>query len=122
MELDPLLLRQLRKAGIPGLDELPPTPESFRDLLQRVNDEYRRAREDREMLTRSLDLSTSEMEVLRARLEQDRDRLLSVVTSIGDALGLFQDIAATPSEEDPSHQVAAVIPDGKERFTSQLTE
>jgi serine phosphatase RsbU (regulator of sigma subunit) len=62
------------------------------------------------------------MEVLRARLEQDRDRLLSVVTSIGDALGLFQDIAATPSDEDDSHQVADIITDVKERFTSQLTE
>ncbi|HEY8209192.1 MAG TPA: PP2C family protein-serine/threonine phosphatase [Myxococcaceae bacterium] len=122
MELDPLLLRQLRKSGILDPDQVPPTPEAFRELLQRVNDEYRRSREDREMLTRSLDLSTSEMEVLRMRLEQDRDRLLSVVTSIGDALGLFQDIATTPSDEDDSHQAQDIITDVKDRFTSQLTE
>src|SRR5262245_52532602 len=104
MELDPLLLRQLRKSGILDPEQLPPTPEAFRDLLQRVNDEYRRAREDRDLLTRSLDLSTNEMEILRTRLEQDRDRLLAVVTSIGDALGLFQGLAATPGDEEDSNQ------------------
>src|SRR3954470_12518741 len=122
MDLDPLLLRQLRKAGITDPAQQPPSPESFRELLQRVNDEYRRAREDRDLLTRSLDLSTTEMEILRTRLERDRDRLLAVVTSIGDALGLFQDIAATPGDEDDSNQAADVITDVKERFTSQLTE
>jgi len=122
MDLDPLLLRQLRKAGITDPDQVPPSPETFRDLLQRVNDEYKRAREDRDLLTRSLDLSTSEMEALRGRLEMDRDRLLSVVTSIGDALGMFQDIAQDPGDEDESHQAADIITDVKDRFTSQLTE
>lgn len=121
MDLDPLLLRQLRKSGIQDPDQLPPTPEAWRELLQRVNDEYRRSREDRELLTRSLDLSTNEGEVLRTKLEQDRDRLLAVVTSIGDALGLFQGIAGTPDNED-QHQAAEVITEVKERFTSQLTE
>ncbi|HYV44651.1 MAG TPA: PP2C family protein-serine/threonine phosphatase [Myxococcaceae bacterium] len=122
MDLDPLLLRQLRKAGITDPAQLPPSPEAFRDLLQRVNDEYKRAREDRDLLTRSLDLSTSEMEALRTRLEMDRDRLLAVVTSIGDALGLFQDIATSPGDQDDSHQAADIITDVKDRFTSQLTE
>jgi len=122
MELDPLLLRQLRKAGIQDPGQLPPSAEAWLDLLQRIHDEYRRAREDRELLTRSLDLSTNEMHVLKGRLEADRDRLLAVVTSIGDALGLFQDIAQAPADHDDPAQAAEVITEVKERFTSQLTE
>lgn len=122
MDLDPLLIRQLRKSGIQDPEQPPPTKEAWLEMLQRVHDEYRRAREDRELLTRSLDLSTGEMHILKARLEMDRDRLLAVVTSIGDALGLFQDIAQAPNTHEDSGQAAEVITEVKERFTSQLTE
>ena len=122
MELDPLLLRQLRKSGIEDHGQLPASLGSWMDLLERVNGEYRRAREDRDLLTRSLDLSTTEMSTLKGRLEMDRDRLLAVVTSIGDALGLFHGIAHAPANQQGSNQAAEVITEVKERFTSQLTE
>ena len=122
MELDHLLQRQLRKAGIQDPEQGPPSRETWLDLIQRIHEEYRRAREDRELLTRSLDLSTSEMNVLKARLEMDRDRLLAVVTSIGDALGMFQDVAQAPATHEESGQAQEVITEVKGRFTSQLTE
>jgi len=122
MELDLLLQRQLRKSGIQDPEQGPPSREAWLDLLQRVHEEYRRSREDRELLTRSLDLSTSEMNILKARLEVDRDRLLAVVTSIGDALGMFQDVAQAPTSGEDSDTAQEVITEVKGRFTSQLTE
>lgn len=85
---DPVLLRQLKKAGLLEPSALP-TPEVWTKLLTAVNDYYRHMNEDRALLTRSMDLSTNEMDELRQRVEAQRDQLSGIVDTIGDALGLF---------------------------------
>ena len=101
--LDPVLLRQLKKAGL-----LEPTatpgPEVWTKFLAAVNDYYRHLNDDRALLTRSMELSTGEMDELRIRVEAQRDQLSDIVNAIGDALGLFggiiaQDLAAAPDSK-----------------------
>lgn len=68
-----------------------------------MNDYYRHLNEDRALLTRSMELSTNEMDQLRKRVEGQRDQLSGIVDAIGDALGLFGGIVAQE----------AVVGDGK---------
>ncbi|GAC1554181.1 MAG: hypothetical protein NVS3B10_15620 [Polyangiales bacterium] len=94
--LDNVLLRQLKKAG--AIDPMvPPSGEPWTKFLGAVNDYYRHMNEDRAMLTRSMELSTEEMNVLRAGIEAQRDQLRAVVHAIGEALGMFGDIVQQDS-------------------------
>ena len=85
---DPVLLRQLKKAGLvePGVA---PAPEAWARFLAAVNDHYRHLNDDRALLTRSMELSTSEMDELRQKSDDQRDQLSGIIDVIGDALGLF---------------------------------
>jgi serine phosphatase RsbU (regulator of sigma subunit) len=86
--LDPVLMRQLKKAGLLE-SSVAPTSEIWSKFLAAVNDHYRHLNDDRALLTRSMDLSTSEMDELRKRVEGQRDQLSGIVDAIGEALGLF---------------------------------
>ena len=69
MELHPLLLRQLRKAGAdPGE---PPTAERWALLLDRVSRSYAEADQERYTVERSLELSSAEMRALNDSLRRD---------------------------------------------------
>lgn len=86
--LDPVLLRQLKKAGLLEPKALP-TVEIWQKFLAVVNDHYRHLNDDRALLTRSMELSTSEMEELRRRVEGQRDQLSGIIDAIAESLSLF---------------------------------
>lgn len=86
--LDPVLMRQLKRAGLLEPSSIP-THEVWTKFIAAVNDHYRHLNDDRALLTRSMELSTGEMEDLRKRVEAQRDQLTSVVNAIAEALGLF---------------------------------
>lgn len=85
---DPVLARQLKRAGLLEPQSVP-SREVWAKFLSAVNDHYRHLNDDRALLTRSMDLSTGEMDELRKRVEAQRDQLTSVVNAIAEALGLF---------------------------------
>lgn len=119
-ELTPLLLRQLKRLGLDSLDRAP-SLEEFQQLLERVSDQYVHAGEDRALLTRSLDLSTEEMNGLRIRVESERDRLQAIIGAIAEA------VAVMSRASDDSSKGAALatgatnmITDAKHVFADRL--
>ena len=79
--IDPVLARQLKRLKLDG--ELgPQTPAEWAGFLAAVNDHYLRLNDDRSLVNRSLELSTSEMDRLRQRVEMQRDRLSHVIGAI----------------------------------------
>lgn len=120
VELGSVLLRQLKRLGIRD-PSLVPSPEAWASFLSAVNDHYRHLNDDRALLTRAMDLSTHEMDVLRRRVEAQRDQLRTIVDVIGDALGLFggivkQDAAGADSDVTTGLEFA------KNEFTARLHE
>ena len=113
---DPVLLRQLKKAGLvePGVA---PSPESWARFLAAVNDHYRHLNDDRSLLTRSMELSTSEMEELRRRSDDQRDQLKAIIDVIGDALGLFGGIV---HEDADASSMTGELEAAKSAFRTRL--
>lgn len=121
VDVDPLLARQLRRLGIEDLTE-PPDKETWRKVLERISEHYRRVADDRNLLTRSLDLSTNEMGALHRQLLAERDRLRGVVAAIGDALTIFHDAANSQAEPSRSSEITTTITAAKRRFAQKLGE
>ncbi len=79
--LHSLLKRQLKKLGLDDLD--PPRAEAWRQLVAQISQSYSGADEDRYLLERSLDISSTEMQELydqvrassESQLAQERDKL-----------------------------------------------
>ena len=111
--LDPLLQRQLRRAGIVAAVG-PQTPTEWEALLRAVNEHYLHSNQDRELMNRTLEMSSNEAEHLRSRVEGERDRLLAMVAAIGEALGHFGELLH--EDTNSASQVAAA----KSRFAAQL--
>jgi serine phosphatase RsbU (regulator of sigma subunit) len=120
-EIDPLLVRQLKRLGIVDLDE-PPNRETWQKALSRISDHYRHAAEDRSLLTRSLELSTAEMSQLHQQLAAERDRLKGVVTAIGDALNVFHDVVSSRPEPTSTHELTGIVTVAKRQFAAKLGE
>jgi serine phosphatase RsbU (regulator of sigma subunit) len=87
-------------------------------FLAAVNDYYRHLNDDRALLTRSMELSTNEMDDLRKRVEAQRDQLSGVVEAIGAALGLFGGIVT--QETSGSHDLKGGLEYAKSEFRAQL--
>ena len=64
-----LLTRQLKRLGL-STDSLPPTQESWQQLLQKISRTYTEADQGRELLEQSLALSSKEMQQLYDNLQQ----------------------------------------------------
>jgi phosphoserine phosphatase RsbU/P len=120
-EIDPLLTRQLRRLGLDDLSE-PPDRETWHKVLARISDHYRHVSDDRNLLNRSLELSTNEMGMLHAQLLAERDRLRGVVQAIGDTLSTFHDAANSQPEPSHPYDVSYTITNAKRRFTTKLSE
>ncbi len=106
--LDPLLARQLSRAG--ASPDTVPTAETWAKLVRSINDHYRHSADDRALLTRSMEISTGELEELRHRVERQRDQLRIAMLGVSDALSMFEELARSEGELD------------QERITSAKTE
>jgi PAS domain S-box-containing protein len=90
-ELDSLLKRQLRRAGLDA-GSLPTNLDAWQDFLQRISRSYKQGQQDRYLLERSLDLSSKEMQALYKDLERasetrvaaERDKLKALITAFTD--------------------------------------
>src|ERR1700687_5297787 len=81
-----LLARQLKKAGLTDLVSAPDREAWLAALLDRVNQSYIEADQERYLLERSLSISSREMLELSGSLSMERDRLTAIVHSLGDGL------------------------------------
>lgn len=90
-DLDPVLMRQLKRAGL-GVDARAPTQEAWAKFLRSIHEHYEHSAQDRALLNRSLELSTGEMGELKEKLESQRDQLRGLIFSIADALGWFSSV------------------------------
>lgn len=120
IDLDPVLARQLKKLTLEALDH-PPDLEAFTVLIQRVNETYKRSKDDRDLLARSLDLSTAEMTALHSKLSEQRDKMEQVVIAVSDALSVFHDIARVKTGQD-SPDVTSMLSRAKRRFATKMAE
>jgi len=84
--LDPLLARQLKRLSLSP--ELEQSPE-WEKFVAQVNEHYVHMADDRALLSRSIELSTQEMEDLRRRFESQRSSLVAVINGISESLGHF---------------------------------
>jgi PAS domain S-box-containing protein len=83
-ELHPLLRRQLRRLGLRA-DEAPGL-EVWTHLLQNINRSYESADQDRYTIERSLDVSSREMQDLYQRIQQEKEKLDTVIHALADGL------------------------------------
>ncbi|MCC2639875.1 MAG: putative Hybrid histidine kinase [Nitrospira sp.] len=91
--MHPLLTRQLKRLGMENAT-VPPSIETWHKLLERVERSYIEADQGLELLERSIALSSKEMQDLNeqlrrtseSRLTEERDKLHTVIRSIGDGL------------------------------------
>lgn len=118
-ELDKLLIRQLKRLGLEGLERAP-TLEEFKALLERVSDHYVATSEDRTLLTRSIDLSTSEMNGLRERVVQERDRLQAILGAIAEAISAMGHAHASQAAGDTSGEATGRISVAKNLFAERI--
>lgn len=91
--MHPLLTRQLKRLGLEQA-AAPASLEAWQQLLERVSRSYVESDQGRELLERSIDLSAKEMQELNeqlrrtseSRLTEERDKLQTVLRSMGDGL------------------------------------
>jgi PAS domain S-box-containing protein len=90
--MHPLLARQLKRLNLEAA--LPPSLDAWQHLLARVNQSYVESDQGHALLERSIALSSMEMQALNeqlrrsseSRLAEERDKLHTVLRSIGDGL------------------------------------
>ena len=91
--MHPLLKRQLKRIGLDDATA-PPSLDGWQQLLERVSQSYLESDQGHELLERSIALSSKEMQELNeqlrrtseSRLAEERDKLQTVLRSIGDGL------------------------------------
>ncbi len=79
-----LLKRQLKKSGV--VDGAAPDAEVWARLLERIEQSYAEADQERYLLERSLSISSREMQELSGHLEEQRDRLSAILVALGDGV------------------------------------
>lgn len=105
-----LLARQLKRIGLDA-SALPDSLETWHKLLERVSQSYIESDQGHALLERSISLSSKEMldlnEQLRrtseSQLTEERDRLRTVISSIGDGLCVV----------DPNWRILLLNPEGQ---------
>lgn len=117
-DLDPVIVRQLRKAGLLE-PSMVPSAAIWAKFLSTVSAHYRHLNDDRALLARSMELSTSEMDELRRRVEAQRDQLSSVVDTIAEALGMFGGIV---QKDEDATSVATGLTYAKDELGVRLAE
>jgi hypothetical protein len=92
--LEPVLARQLRKEGVT----------------------------DRVRLSRSLETSTEEMTALHGRLEEERQRLRSLVLAFADALSVFRNAIPQRFSDQSVDEATSAVSQTKLKFSGRLRE
>jgi signal transduction histidine kinase/DNA-binding response OmpR family regulator len=109
----PLLLRQLRRSGIDGLDRVP-SPAEWAKLLEHISRAYKESDEERYLIERSLTISSSELMELNASLSTsqknlgaERDRLSALTAELASALSAAEASTRVKSEflANMSHEI-----------------
>lgn len=118
VSFDPVLARQLKKAGALNAST-PPDALAWARFLSAVNEHYRHLNDDRALLTRSMELSTAEMDELRRFVEAQRDQLSGILDAIGEALGLFGGIV---DEDADATSVTGGLEYAKAAFRTRLQQ
>lgn len=119
-ELDKLLFRQLKRLGLEELQRAP-SLEEWLGFVERVSDQYKATSEDRALLTRSLDLSTEEMNGLRVRVESERDRLQAILGAIAEAISVMGQAQGPDGAPGPGvPDATGVITSAKLLFAQKL--
>jgi hypothetical protein len=86
-----LLQRQLKRLGLQE-QSAPPDVQVWQQFLEQISRTYAEGDQDRYLLERSLSISSHEMQDLYEKLRQSsetriaagRDKLLAVISSVGD--------------------------------------
>ena len=81
--LNTLLQRQLKRLGLTN-PAMPPAPEIWRQLLEKVSRAYTEAEQERYLMERSQAVSSSEMNDLNRELREAQGRLKSLVSLSSD--------------------------------------
>lgn len=108
-DFHPLLRRQIKK----NLDDLDSVPDTVRELLQKVNQSYENFENDRDMLERSLELTSDELvetnEKLRDALRKaERQAYHDPVTGLPNR-NYFRDVLQETIEEWTEDKLLAVV-------------
>jgi serine phosphatase RsbU (regulator of sigma subunit) len=93
--MDSVLARQLKKAGIADVSQLP-TSDGWQRLMTLIEDHYKRTADDRELLMRSMELSSDELNQLRVDAEGQRDSFRQIVLAINEGLTLLGGVLDQP--------------------------
>jgi sigma-B regulation protein RsbU (phosphoserine phosphatase) len=122
-EFEPVLLRHLRRSGIIDLADDPPTVETWSRFLRVVNDYYRNTEQDRQLLLRSNELASAEVDEVRRRLEAQKKTMRLALATMADALGVFGRIAfADDSSPDGLPSLEAATEDATRRLQALFGE
>lgn len=117
--MDPTLKRWLKKLDLQTLDRAPDI-ETFRDLVQRMDRHLQHLQADRELLNRTLETTTVEMNELNLKMRSERDRLQTVMTAAAEALSVFTDVADDTSTMTKDASAAMTV--ARTRFAARLSE
>lgn len=90
-ELDPVLQRWLKTMEMS--DAGGPSKPAWDKFLKRIDGHLRHLQDDRDLLTRTLEMSTSEMNALHDQVRSQRDALERVVKTAAEGLSVFHDLA-----------------------------
>lgn len=116
---DPILARQLKRLSLPGEVE---SAVDWRRFIDAVNEHYLHLAEARTLLSRSIELSTQEMDGLRRRLETQRDQLFAVMEGISDSLGQFARLVHAERGAASAAQATAAKVELARRLQSSLDD
>lgn len=86
-DLNATLSRQLRRLSLDA--ERPPNSLEWEKFLKQLNSHYRHIDDDRDMLSRSLEITTQEMSRMQGSVELERDHLRSTMEAVRAAVSEF---------------------------------
>ena len=119
-EIDKLLHRQLKRMGLDTFDRQP-LLEEWLQFIERVSEQYKANSDDRSLLTRSIDISTAEMNELKVRVESERDRLQATLAAIAEAISVMGSAnELEPERSSSTAEVTGIITSAKRLFAQKL--
>ena len=113
---DPTLSRQLNRLKLD--EEVPPTSAQWKKLLKYLDAHYRHVDDDRDMMARSLEVSTEEMARIRGEISAERDELKTTLELFHKALEDFA--AACRATRNSGGEDTTAITGARKRFNMSI--